>query len=570
MTAARRWPGMRASRRLPTVAGTLAATLWAGVALSGQEGAAPPAGERSAATDEAPAKARALAATARDRGLPEERRVEALWRIARLRRAEVAPEVAALLADGSAPVRREAVRTLAELGARDQFVKVLPLINTDADPGVRVEALRAARAIGTRDAVPAYIAALHSGHSAVRAEALEAARHFTYRTHGFAPEDPPDARARAARAFDEWHHAAATLGDVDWLLDALRSGSPAEKGAALRALARRQVGAAATDDAGPDADAPSPPAGGDAPGDLPAPVDAALFTPLLIDQLEAAEAPVRAQAFDLLRTTHGREFDYAPEDAGRPPENARAARHAAADKWRAWWREAESLDEAARQRRALDDADHHARLAAARAIGARRDLLAVPALINRLADPVSTVRAAAQQALERITDATVAFDPADASEASVARAQAFWRAWWARNQGRARGAWLCDALADPDPAARARAARALGETAEAAAAGALRERLASDPAAVVRAQAALSLGRLKDRASARALLARLEDHQEEDGVRMAASQALGMLSGEPGNVFNPFAVGGAAGATRRESNAAAIRRWRRWVEKAGG
>ena len=93
---------------------------------------------------------------------------------------------------------------------------------------------------------------------------------------------------------------------------------------------------------------------------------------------------------------------------------------------------------------------------------------------------------------------------------------------------------LYEALSDPDPTARVAAARALAATGERSARPLLRESL-NDPNPNVRASAALALAELGDVGSTNHL-ALLIETDPVDTVRLAASQAVHILSPEAGTV----------------------------------
>jgi hypothetical protein len=90
---------------------------------------------------------------------------------------------------------------------------------------------------------------------------------------------------------------------------------------------------------------------------------------------------------------------------------------------------------------------------AARALGALRDLEAIPLLIQVLETSAGESASAAAEALTRITVQRIGPDPRR------------WLAWWKANRGRGRAEWLFSGLTSDDRAMRAAAAAELAEAA---------------------------------------------------------------------------------------------------------
>jgi HEAT repeat protein len=90
---------------------------------------------------------------------------------------------------------------------------------------------------------------------------------------------------------------------------------------------------------------------------------------------------------------------------------------------------------------------------AARALGALRDVEAIPLLIQVLETSAGDAAAAAAEALSRITVQRIGPDPRR------------WLAWWKANRGRGRAEWLFSALTSDDRSVRASASAELAEAA---------------------------------------------------------------------------------------------------------
>jgi HEAT repeat protein len=208
------------------------------------------------------------------------------------------------------------------------------------------------------------------------------------------------------------------------------------------------------------------------------------------------------------------------------------------------------------------------RMACARALGAIGSRLGVPALLEALADPSESVRAAAAQALFRIGPAPEDVQSLTAVLASPDRYVAAFAAWSLGNLGAAAesavpelvkalardetNAVVAGALARIGPAAAAavpelvralgseddgrrfRAARTLGRIGPPAAAAvepltaALR-----DSNSVVRAHAARALGRIGPAAKPAAAALQRATGDRDSGVREEAQKALARLQGAP-------------------------------------
>ena len=90
---------------------------------------------------------------------------------------------------------------------------------------------------------------------------------------------------------------------------------------------------------------------------------------------------------------------------------------------------------------------------AARALGALRDVEAIPLLIQVLETSRGADADAAADALSRITLQRIGVEPR------------LWHSWWKENRGRGRADWLFSGLTNPDRAVRAAAAAELSEAA---------------------------------------------------------------------------------------------------------
>lgn len=156
---------------------------------------------------------------------------------------------------------------------------------------------------------------------------------------------------------------------------------------------------------------------------------------------------------------------------------------------------------------------------------ARMGTAAWPALVPRLRDPSRRRRLEAARALE-----AGGWTPAGEREAYAFRSAIDdWDAVAA--MGPTAVPFLVEAIADPHPAVRSRAALTLGRCGDAAAAEPLLDLLARDPAAEVREAAAQSLGLLAAQMAVPGLRAALDDPSAS--VRAASAAALGSLGWSP-------------------------------------
>ncbi|MBI3272998.1 MAG: HEAT repeat domain-containing protein [Planctomycetes bacterium] len=422
---------------------------------------APPAPAPAPSAPGAPSPAEAAAARARaaelDRWVQQAEsgdkveRTYALRKLGKSGAREALRPLTLALHDRDAQLRVLAIEGLGDLGRPEALPYLIEQLS-DPAASVATAALRTLPRFGNVAVIPSLLVAMRHPSAGARDAAARALEEMTRLPAGFDPDARSDEREKTVAAWEAWWTRSREKHPREWWTEALRAPEARTRLAGVTALRER--------------------------GDLSS-VDALLAA--LDDSVEA----VRFQAGLALAELTRLSVDYDPYAA---PE----ARAAGIARWREWWRAHKDRAPVEWYRQALKDANPSNRASAARELGKRAALDAIPALLAALEDEVGPVRARADEALQALTGLNQGFG-ADLPAAERKDAASRWQAWWSRNASKPPAEWWIEALLrEPAPRNRASAARALGGVKEKAAVRFLLHGLA-DSAAVVRAAAATAL-----------------------------------------------------------------------------
>lgn len=146
----------------------------------------------------------------------------------------------------------------------------------------------------------------------------------------------------------------------------------------------------------------------------------------LLARLRDPAGGVREAAAEALGRVSGLDFGYDADDG-------EAAREAAVGSWERWWRQARGLGRRDALRLALGEGRARTRASACEALARHGDASVVPALLERLGDAASGVRARALAALVAIAGEAPRYNP-DGAPGERALDLERLRAWWAARE----------------------------------------------------------------------------------------------------------------------------------------